>query len=145
MYKIIDTCPKYDFLIGESDSDRIDEIINKIKDSSYCDICNLLNVKIDDIGKLLILVGDKTTTYISVDGNIEIFIKDINGVITVVPNNIENDRILLCNKCDHNVNGKCVDILKNGVIEKGCDCDIDSKVSIPVSTCPINKWGAYHE
>jgi len=72
-------------------------------------------------------------------------IQIVDGYIAKTPKEVENFRLILCDKCDHNVNGRCVDIEKNGIIEKGCDCEIDSKVSIPASTCPINKWGAYHE
>lgn len=152
MYKIIDKCPRYDFLSGETDIDRIDEIINNINNFTYDKICDIVDVSKD---KNLMLVGKNAVVSVKTNGDVEIFNKfnvstkitkvDYSAKIMKTPMEIQDQRFSICLECHHFIDGKCADVMVGDVLEKGCDCYIDSKVAIPISVCPINKWGPYHE
>jgi len=61
----------------------------------------------------------------------------INPNINNVPEDTFNHRFEICKNCPSliKITNQC----------KKCGCFMNAKAKLPHATCPIGKWGAYHE
>ena len=50
-------------------------------------------------------------------------------------NNLANERLPICEKCD-----KRISLSQNIHLCDECGCVLESKVRVKIETCPLNKW-----
>lgn len=65
----------------------------------------------------------------------------VTGQKVVAPEEVRQERMLICQACPHYENGVCKTIhLPDGTIERGCGCRLSAKTALAGESCPQGKW-----
>jgi len=68
---------------------------------------------------------------------LEAMAKEAEKFIKIVPENIEQERLNICQSCEH--------FFKLTTQCKKCGCFVKAKTKLAGGSCPIKKWDVYKE